>query len=79
MNAGMDSGSEVPVTGVHSTKKIYCHGRIKLGRELMLVRFNPCFLNTTKASARAPGAECSIIKDISVFRLFSASSSFGGK
>lgn len=54
----------------HSTKKIYCHGRIRLGLELILVRFKPCFLNTDNASANAPGSECSIVKDISDFLFF---------
>lgn len=54
----------------HSTKKIYCHGRIRLGLELILVRFKPCFLKTDNASANAPGAECSIVNDISDFLFF---------
>ena len=54
----------------HSTKKIYCHGRIRLGLELILVRFKPCFLKTDNASANAPGAECSIVKDMSDFLFF---------
>lgn len=50
----------------HSTKKIYCQARFRLGLVFILVKFSPCALKISNALANAPGEEWSMVNEIKV-------------
>lgn len=72
------SSSWMPCTLAHSTKNTYCQGLTRLGLVLMLVRFIPCVLKVTSASARAPGEVWLIMKETRVFHFVWRLESFWG-